>query len=170
MSKKKWFYLVVALQALCLAGMAGASCAADWLGQEIRLKTVPVDPRDVLYGDYVILSYSMSHLDTALWRGEDGLPEAGTPIYTLLREENGFYEPVAAYPDNVSASEANEVVLKGIVQYSWDEAISVNYGLERYYVPEGTGKALEEERGRLIVTVKVAPWGQTRITGVDIED
>src|SRR5690606_35209140 len=33
-------------------------------GREVRLAVVPVDPRDLLRGDYVILSYPISRLQT----------------------------------------------------------------------------------------------------------
>jgi len=59
------------------------------------------------------------------------------------------------------------MLIKGKVRSRWEHTITVQYGLERYYVPEGAGKALEEHAGDLIVTVKVAPWGQAVLTGVE---
>jgi uncharacterized membrane-anchored protein len=38
--------------------------------------------------------------------------------------------------------------------------------LERFFVPEGSGKALEDDADHLLVTIKVAPWGQSVITDV----
>ena len=40
-------------------------------GRDIRLAVVPVDPRDLVRGDYVILSYPMSQLRTDQLEGED---------------------------------------------------------------------------------------------------
>lgn len=50
-------------------------------------------------------------------------------------------------------------------QLQLDDAIAVKYGIEKYYVPENTGQALEEKADRLIVHLKVAPWGQAAIQG-----
>jgi len=166
---RTFFYSFILLQVLFLFGMAGSSYATAWYGKEIKLHTIPVDPRDYLYGDYVILNYEMSRVNPSLWNGsKQSLPEQGDVVYTLLRLQGELYEPVAIYPQQVDAK-SDEIVLKGIVQYSWEETIAIHYGLERYYVPEGTGQSLEEENDNLIVTVRVAPWGQTRITNVDIE-
>lgn len=163
--KKTWFIAAVALQALVLLAMAGTSFAAEKLGREIRLQTVPVDPRDMLYGDYVTLSYEMSRMSPAMWKGEGTLPEPGDAVYVALAPNGGVYSPIGAYPEQVSIPE-DQVLLKGIVVYSWGEEFSVRYGLERYYVPEGTGLRLEQSAGQLIVVAKVAPWGQTVITEV----
>ena len=170
--KRRLFYLLIVLQIIFLFGMAGSSWATGAMGQEIQMRTIPVDPRDYLYGDYVILNYKMSRVAPSLWQGKGGLPESGDTVYTLLRPNptDELYEPVGVYPERVNTA-ANEVLLKGIVEYSWEnDVIAIRYGLERYYVPEGTGKSLEEQNDNLIVTVKVAPWGQTQITDVEIAD
>lgn len=59
---------LVLLQALVLAGVAVSYYAVGWFGQDVRVRTVPVDPRDLLYGDYVTLSYDISQLDPSLWK------------------------------------------------------------------------------------------------------
>lgn len=165
--KRAGLYLFILLQTLILLGLAGSAYATNWFGQEIKLRTVPVDPRDIFYGDYVTLSYSMSRLDASLWQGTGGLPESGDPVYTRLVPKGEFYEPAAAYPERVDV-DSGEILLKGRVLYAWEREINVTYGLERYYVPENTGKELEDISDRLIVHVKVAPWGQHQIVGVDM--
>jgi len=170
-STKFWFPLVVALQALFLLGLAGTSYAASWFGQEIKLRTIPVDPRDMLYGDYVILAYEMSRLSPNVWQSEGALPERGDPVYTVLApSENGdgTYAPIAAYPRRIEPADG-QVVVKGRVEYAWEEEIVVKYGLERYYVPEGTGRALERIASDMIVTVKLAPWSQAVLVGVEAD-
>lgn len=167
MAAKRWFFLITLLQMLFLIGLAGTSYAAIWFGKEVRLATAPVDPRDILYGDYVTLSYEMSRLSPELWQGKGDLPKRGDVVYVVLRSDaEGMYAP-AAFDSRKPAAAEGEAVIKGIVQYRWAEEVVVRYGLERYYVPEGTGKALEEEAGNLIVTVNIAPWGQAVITGVE---
>lgn len=171
MSKNRWLILVVALQALFLIGYAGTSYAAEWFGREVRLETAPVDPRDVLYGDYVVLSYEISQLDRTLWRSEtSALPVRGDTVYVALRPDaEGIFRPAAFFPNRAMAG-GEDVLIKGRVEYSWEHAVTIRYGLERYYVPEGTGKALEEQAGKLLVTVRIAPWGQSVITGAEPRD
>lgn len=157
----------VLLQVVILIGIAISYYAIGWFGQEIKLKTVPVDPRDLLYGDYVTLSYDISRLEPALWKETAVAAERGNAIYVVLRTgADGFSEPVGAYASK-PAVQSGEIVLKGRITYVWNEDISVDYGLEKYYVPEGTGKALEDKQDRLAVRVKVAPWSQAKIEGLE---
>jgi uncharacterized membrane-anchored protein len=167
--RRRPLYMTIAtvLQLLVLTGIAVSYYAVGWYGQDIRLKTVPVDPRDILYGDYVTLGYDISQLKPELWKEAGGLPAQGTAIYVVLKAGvNGLAEPVAAY-EAAPELGSGEAYIKGRVDYSWDEAIRVDYGIERYYVPENTGKALEEKADRLIVRLKVAPWGQAKIEGLE---
>lgn len=158
--------ILVLLQILFLCVIAFSYYAVSWFGHEIKLKTVPVDPRDFLYGDYVTLSYDISRLKPELWQEQGKLPEEGEPVFVLLKPVNGLYEAQAAYRAKPSVK-PGEAVLKGIVQYSWNEAVTVKYGLEKYYVPEGTGKKLEEQAGNMIVHVKVTSWGQAKIESLE---
>ncbi|WP_284638028.1 GDYXXLXY domain-containing protein [Paenibacillus silviterrae] len=162
-----WMTVSTMLQLLVLAGIAISYYAVGWFGQDVRLKTVPVDPRDILYGDYVTLSYDISRLSPSLWKEGGELPQPGTPIYVVVRQgPMEWAEVVGAYRSEPAVAEG-EVVIKGRVDYSWDEEIRVDYGIERYYVPENTGKVLEDKADRLTVKLKVAPWGQAKIEGIE---
>ena len=163
-NRSRWLALLVLAQALVLLGLAGSSYAAVWFGKEIRLQTVPVDPRDILYGDYVTLSYEISRLSPSIWQGKT-LPEEGDAIYVAVAPKGDVYEAVAAYPNRVAAP-SEGALLKGLVELQWDREIVVRYGLERYYVPEGAGLALERQAGNLVVVAKVAPWGRATLTDV----
>ncbi|MCP3773920.1 GDYXXLXY domain-containing protein [Paenibacillus sp. MZ04-78.2] len=158
---------VILLQALVLIGIALSFYAVGWFGKDIRVRTVPVDPRDLLYGDYVTLSYDISRLDPSLWKDAARKPESGQPVYVVLKPDvDGIAQPVAAYGSKPAAQEG-EVVLKGRIDNRWGEEIFVKYGVEKYYVPEGTGESLEDKASRLIVHMKVAPWGQAKIEGLE---
>ena len=52
--------LVAGLQTGVLGYMIASRAAILRSGMEVLLKTAPVDPRDLLRGDYVILSYDIS--------------------------------------------------------------------------------------------------------------
>lgn len=163
-TRRRWLVVLIVLQVLVLAGMALSSEAAGWYGKEIKLKTAPVDPRDLFYGDYVILSYEISRLDRGLWTGSEQ-PERREIVYVKLRRaagEEGIYEAVSVSPERPETT-GDEAVLKARVGYVAPDTIQLTYGLERYYVPEGTGRELEEQREEMLVTVRIAPWGQARL-------
>ncbi|MCZ8519004.1 MULTISPECIES: GDYXXLXY domain-containing protein [Paenibacillus] len=181
-ARRLWIIAFTAAQALVLAGIALSYYAVGWYGQELRLRTVPVDPRDIFYGDYVTLSYEISRLEGTLWK-EAEPPKRGDTAYVVVKPgSDGISVPVAAYRSKPALA-AGETALKGIVQYGWvkgngnssdenfnesfHENFSVRYGIERYYVPEGTGKALEKQAAHLTVRVKSAPWGQPVIESIE---
>ncbi|TVY11972.1 GDYXXLXY domain-containing protein [Paenibacillus cremeus] len=158
---------LVLLQVLVLVGMAVSFYAVSWFGQELRVKTVPVDPKDLLYGDYVALSYDISRLDPSLWKEAGSKPQRGDSIYVVVKPgADGLAEAVGAYRSKPSL-QAGELALRGQVDYSWDDGIRVVYGVEKYYLPEGTGKSLEQKASKLIVHMKVAPWGQLKIEALE---
>ncbi|MBX0291581.1 GDYXXLXY domain-containing protein [Hymenobacter sp. HSC-4F20] len=163
--RRRWVQWLVGAQVLFVLGVAAAGYATAALGRTITLRTRPVDPRDLLYGDYVTLRYQVSELPGHLWRGSV-LPRRHQPAYVLLEPQpDGTYTAVAAFPEKPSTT-GSQAVLRGSVQDVWRRGIRLRYGLERYYVPEGQGRALER-RQSLRVEVSVAPWGQARITKVE---
>jgi uncharacterized membrane-anchored protein len=156
--------LAVAAQVLFLLGVAAAGYATTAWGRTITLRTTPVDPRDLLYGDYIRLNYTISQLPIRLWQETARAAQANEPVYVTLQPANGTYEATGVYAAEPSP-EPRQVVLRGWVTNSWAHGLRIRYGLERYYVPEGLGRQLEK-RPALLVSVSIAPWGQARITSV----
>lgn len=162
--RERFFILIVVLQVLFLFGLAGSYYAIDVYGKEIVLETAPVDPRDIFYGDYVILNYEISRIQQSDIAGTDVQAEKGDKLFVVMRPQGGVYEFKQAYLEEKPEISSDEVVLEGIVDYTYNNEIRVKYGLERYYVPEGTGRAIEEVREGLKVKVNVAPWGKAKIS------
>ena len=147
-------------------------------GERFRLVCQPVDPRDLLRGDYVILSYAFQDLSapqkTALLReweaahpgtqdepkeSFDALIPNDTPIYVPLhRWANG----IASFGDPTLRQPATGPFLlarKGAG--SWGRG-DLRAGIESFYVEEGTGKSWEKLRnqGNLLAEVAVLPNGK----------
>jgi uncharacterized membrane-anchored protein len=109
-------------------------------GVRVLLETRPVDPRDFLRGDYVTLDYVISDVHDKFSPGED-FPEEKKQqniVYvTLLLDDKGV-----ASVSGASFSRPRE----GLYLQGWldKRAQWVDYGLGVYYVPEGTGRELED--------------------------
>jgi hypothetical protein len=136
----------------------------------ILLETRPVDPRDLIRGDYVILNYKISDLPGTLFRPPltNGLP-AGETVYVLVRRQGPFHEAVAASTAPLTPNRG-EIPLVGTVQSAWggftaSHSVHLAYGLERFYVREGTGNP----RGKLTVEVAVPSSGQATIKQVYLD-
>jgi uncharacterized membrane-anchored protein len=164
--------VLAALQIVFLLGVAASSYAVLGYGQEIRIQTIPLDPRDPLYGDHVNLKFSISELPASLWKESGELPKRGKVVYVLMKRNaagsSGVYDAVAAYAHKPSAAQ-DEVVIKGRMSYSYDNKFMVEYGLEKFYVPQNTGKQLEEQarKGNMLARVKVASWGRSVLEGLE---
>lgn len=167
--------LVVALaQSLVLGYMVASRIAILRSGAEILLKTAPVDPRDLLRGDYVILSYGISEVPVDRIVGE--MPAAGVsePLHVAVRAgADGFATVVAASFAPLAPPQAGDVVLVSdpVSVYEGATTLNVTYGIESYYVPEGEGRALEEARGTeaLSVAVRVSADGEPQIRALYLD-
>lgn len=145
-------------------------------GAEVRLKTVPVDPRDLFRGDYVVLGYPISVVETE--QGAQPYRSGETVFVTLGRDEQGFARAVGVsreWPKDGGAA----VVIAGRVAttsacVTRDDGttdcsgrrnrLRVTYGLESYFVPQGEGKAIETmEKTRIEVVAAVSPSGEAAI-------
>lgn len=159
--------LLVAAQVLYVLGVAGAGYATTAFGQQIVLATTPVDPRDLLYGDFVRLHYAISETPLRLWH-DAAPPRRRQSAFVLLASGPDSLSTVVGVYAKAPLVGASQVVLRGWVTDVYRHAFALRFNLERYYVPEGSGLRLEKA-GRqrpLRVRVSIAPWGQARIVGV----
>jgi len=169
--KTKIFMLVLALQC---AWILGTTCQQERVlraGKIILLETERVDPRDPLRGDYLILNYKISTVRTNLF--SPPLPKDlrdGTAVYVALAPRGEFYEAVRASLQPIAAG-GDEIMLRGRSGWtgsfaSWrgnlPGGIHVEYGLEHFFVHEGTGNP----SGKLTVQVAVPVSGRASLKQV----
>ncbi|WP_234684361.1 GDYXXLXY domain-containing protein [Bradyrhizobium monzae] len=140
-------------------------------GREVTLQTRPVDPRDLLRGDYVVLGYDISQLPAGALAGQPTAERNPVVFVKLAPDANGLYQAVSVHAEPVAVT-APEVLIRGRVSYScgstsrtFCDKLTVRYGLESYFVPEGEGKTLEQARNqqKLRVVAAVLPSGRAAI-------
>jgi uncharacterized membrane-anchored protein len=130
-------------------------------GEAVRLRCRPVDPRSILSGDYVSLTYVISELDgeelRRLNRGGERF-ERGETVYLALRRDQGeeSHHPVALSHQRRSLR-GEGVLLRGTVQSAWGGHLELRYGVEDYFVPQREGERLERRLGDTVVEVAVSP-------------
>jgi uncharacterized membrane-anchored protein len=136
-------------------------------GREIILPIMPVDPRDLMRGEYVRLGFEISRVPAAMLDGPRAKPRE--TIYVVLeKKEGGAWHPVRATRTFQSDSNPDRVVLKG---RGITGGVVIRYGIESYFVPQGQGPKLEAmaRDRKLAVLVAVDKAGNTAIKGLIID-
>ncbi|MDX8477978.1 GDYXXLXY domain-containing protein [Mesorhizobium sp. VK24D] len=130
-------------------------------GKEVLLKVQPIDPRDLLRGDYISVNNSLSRIPVKLIANipPGKFSSDDTPIVVRLKKgADAYWLPTAAWfgqaPTPATADEADIVghLAEGWDLRSPDMTIAPEYGIDRFYVPEGEGMAIQND-------MRVRPFG-----------
>jgi uncharacterized membrane-anchored protein len=168
--KLKLLGLVLGLQVAWVLGTVATQEHRLRSAPTVLLETQPVDPRDLLRGDYVILNYKISQIPLKLFAPTqtEALP-AGCAVYVVIERRGQFHEAVSASLA-LPESGSHQTVILGTVDSSWGPGgtgtpVRLRYGLERYYVAEGTGNPA----GKLTVEAAVSNSGRATIKQVFVD-
>ncbi|CAN7518367.1 GDYXXLXY domain-containing protein [Pararhizobium sp. LjRoot255] len=169
--------VVALLQTAFLGYMIESRASILRNGIDVVLKTVPVDPRDLLRGDYVILAYDISTIAAGKFTG--GFPTEATDAQIAVRLEkqpDGFWGVSEASFGPLVPKDGSVIALSAPFYFypapdNPPSSLNVEYGIERYYVPEGEGRVLEEARNAsaLAVTASVDGVGRMQIRLISID-
>lgn len=176
----KWLFvsaIVVALvQTIVLVAGIERRAAVLRDGQEIVLRSEPVDPRDLMRGDYVILSYDISQIPVNLIKGKPKHKSGVAPVYVIVQQgSDQLWHLIRATFEPVAKVEQGQVMLRGQVQtpiMAYNAMpVSIKYGIERFYVPEGKGRAIEEAQGqgKVEIVVSVGDSGAAQIKALRLD-
>ncbi|MER8773639.1 GDYXXLXY domain-containing protein [Mesorhizobium sp. M0189] len=129
-------------------------------GKQVLLRVEPIDPRDLLRGDYILLGYDISRIPVKLIGNipPGKLASDDTPIVVRLKPgAYGYWGPTAAWFGQAPVPAASgEADIVGHVSEGSDlsaaTTIAPDYGIERFYLPEGEGMAIQND-------MRVRPFG-----------
>lgn len=160
---RKYAYIIISLWLFLICVFVMRNEYILQTGREVLLKTVPVDPRDLLRGDYVILNYEISQYPM------DRNYNFNDTVYVLLRTNN---KNIASIKSVVKYKPENELFLKGKIGHCastipfFRGGKCVEYGIESYFVKEGTGLKLEKDlRNGALVKVAIDKNGNAKVKG-----
>ncbi|NKC12585.1 MAG: hypothetical protein GKR94_10405 [Gammaproteobacteria bacterium] len=135
----------IALQTVTLIGMVAHSALPLLIGEEVRVKTIPYDPRSLLRGNYARLNYAFSRVTLPAQRLRQG-----EVVYTTLTlGENGLYQ----FKEASLEKPADGVFLRGRTNRrsaprGWARTHRIRYGIEAYFAPKEKALALEHDLRR----------------------
>jgi uncharacterized membrane-anchored protein len=133
----------VVLQVVILVTMILGRTVPYIGAQTILLQVEPIDPRDMFRGDYVTLGYSINRIPS-------GTYQAGQPVYvTLVPNADGRHYRAGQF---LVEPPTSGVFIRGTAQ----SAYRARFGIESYYVQEGTGHDYENAVRRRSLWAEVA--------------
>ncbi len=143
-------------------------------GREIVLEVIPVDPRSLFRGDYVALGYDISRVPIT-----EGPPplRRGSVIYVTLQKSGDRWHVLAASTTKPENLPPDQVLIMGRVEYASaatpvaNGQATVRYGIEDFFVPEGSGQELEKLVGqkKLDALIAIDDAGNAGIKGLMVE-
>lgn len=146
------FWVPLAIQTVLIVAIPLQSAVIYKTGRPVTLKTVPVDPYDLLRGYSQTLRYEISNRETLskLPGGQDIFKDdyvgQSEQFYVILEAPAvettppSAWEPIRVSRDRPQSLSDSQVALKGRVE-RW----RVTYGLETYYMPEKQRNQINDE-------------------------
>lgn len=158
----------IALQFAVLSGMVVRAALPLWTGTEVRVETIPVDPRSMFRGNYARLNYAFSTLPGDALDFES--VRMGEALYVRLEPlDSGIY----AYAGAALEKPADGIFLRGRVkafegrQHSADLSYRVEFGIEAFFAPKQEALELEERlRDGGVAVLMVAASGRAALKDV----
>ena len=160
-------FVVVLVQTLILLAMIGVRQWTLATGIPVILETQPIDPRSLFSGDYVRLNYKVSDLRPEELAG-DRIFKRHDTVFVVLAPDGEYWKAVSVHRGRPRPSDG-QAVIKGSVEYTgdtiWDaernkavevKHLHVKYGIEDYFVQEGTGHELERPKQDEKISIQVA--------------
>lgn len=150
------------LQVFLLVGMLAKAAMPLWTGTEVRVKTIPVDPRSLFRGNYARLNYEFGTLpaDVPIDANQLGI---GVVVYVQLRAENdGLYR----YAGATLEKPHDGIYLRGRISSNYSP-YQVLYGIEAFFAPKQKALQLERElRSSGVAVLMVSSGGQAALKDI----
>jgi uncharacterized membrane-anchored protein len=121
-------------------------------GKTYILKTMPIDPFDILRGQYMSIRYDISTISNSGLSQED----AGKTIYIILSKNNSIWE----YSGFSFEKPLNGDFIKGKISRVSGNNAQIEYGIEQYFFERNARIDARNMR----VEVKASSSGQSRIS------
>ena len=161
-------FLVALVQMMILISMVTVSALPLWTGKEVKIKTIPVDPRSLFRGNYALLRYDISEIQLTDLSNSNATLRQGEMIYvSLLQGDDGYYQM-----STVSLKKPDSgIFVRGRIQGnrydSPQDKLDVKYGIEAFFAPKEKALALEKQlTNGGVAVLMVSDSGKARLKDV----
>lgn len=148
LSDRKKMFLLVAAQLIIVGALGLYYLLIVQNGKEVMLHVAPRDPRDPLRGDYMTFRYDISSYSGVIETNSD--IKVGDTVYlSLAPASDGTWTGGKL---STRKPERDEYFIKGVVRQIGSQSsqvegqqmitslVRLSFGIEDYFIPEGTGK------------------------------
>lgn len=178
LSKKTKFLAAVAAQMCVIFGIIVFKVSVISGGVPVLLPIEPVDPRDLLRGDYITFQYKISDLEPSYFAYSP--VNNGDTVYVPLKEGSGVWSADKGVVRKIPKGD-RRVFLRGKVESDSagtfsgpasagrnTKTVRVRYGIEEYFIPEGEGGnvSMWKREDKACAGVKVDSRGRAVITEI----
>lgn len=179
MQKKQLFFLIITFQILILLGVFGKAFYPLVIGEEIKFKVLPVDPRDIFRGNYVDLTYSFNSLNLATLPNDIKKTDQyryGDRFYIELAKQGEFYQAAGVWQHPPENKKFMEVIFQDSYSYDTLNSMNVKAGIESYFTEAENALKIERmntttnDSTEVVVNVMLAPDGKARIKNVELRE
>lgn len=162
-------------QLVILAGLSGKGLVPRITSDRVRFEVIPVDPRDMMRGEYITLGYEFSRLpeDITLideriksYKTNTNFNQKTVDVYVTLKFnlKEDIYKGIFF----TSTPPIKGRYLRGKLNSN----NQITFGIESFYIQEGKGRMYEEaiREKKLVAEVYLAPDGSAQMKQVHIVD
>ncbi|MCY2941865.1 MAG: GDYXXLXY domain-containing protein [Planctomycetota bacterium] len=162
-------------QLVILSGLSGKGLVPRITSDRVRFEVIPVDPRDMMRGEYIILGYEFSRLpeDVALlderiksYKTDTNFKQKSIDVYVTLKFN--LKEDVYKGIFFGSTPPTKGRYLRGKLNPN----NRIEFGIEAFYLQEGKGRIYEQAiiEKKLVAEVYLSPDGSAQMKQVHIID
>lgn len=176
MTKQTKFILSIALQSMILIAIIVFKVSVISSGMDILLKIEPVDPRDMLRGDYATFQYSNVSNINSYNTGAQQIRNEDT-VYVVLQQRGKYWTKNRIQKTKPAGG---EIFIKGKVDSGGAEDLAnessrnyrlhIIYGIEQYFIPEGKGQGFNFQNKDAFARVAVDKNGNAVLKKIYIDD
>jgi len=183
LSNQKKFYIAFMAQILIILVVIIIKISISGGGTSVLLQIEPVDPKDPLRGDYITYTFpEISEIRSYYYSFK---PTVGKNVFTCLSNSGGYWLLDSVHEENPknsglicikgkisSATVNNEISSEDYYSGRGNEKINITYGLEQYFIPEGSGSEIDTafHEGSVEIKVSVSDNGNAVIKGLYIDN
>lgn len=159
-------FTAITFQFLVLIGMYLLSEAPLWTGTEVKIKTIPIDPRSLFRGNYARLDYDISTIHSKHLTDSKHLRNGELVYVNLKKSTSDLYE----FSSASLVAPNSGIFLKGRIQnkrYENGEQLRIKYGIEAFFAPKEKAIGLENTlRKNGVAVLMVSSSGKARLKGI----